>query len=67
MGYAGNDYGSNGSWNGAGTAPGASGTFSAVTTAHASGMVVVGALLALILIRAGFRGVNVGGASLKVG
>lgn len=69
MGYAGQDYGSNGAYSMANTGavgnPGSS--LGALTTAHASGVIVIGALLALIAIRMGFRGVSVGGASIKVG
>jgi len=39
---------------------------SAFSTSHAAGIVVVSALLALILIRRGFRGVNVLGAGVSV-
>ena len=36
------------------------------TTEHAAAVIVIGALAALILIRRGFRGVNVGGVSVGV-
>lgn len=38
-----------------------------LTTEYAAAFVVLGALLLLILIRRGWRGVSVGGASLRVG
>lgn len=37
-----------------------------MTTAHAAAVVVIGALIVLILINRGFRGVNVAGVSLGV-
>lgn len=37
-----------------------------LTTAHAAAIVVIGALVALILIARGFRGVNLGGVSVGV-
>jgi hypothetical protein len=37
-----------------------------LSTEHAAAAVVIGSVLALILIRRGFRGVNVGGVSLGV-
>lgn len=37
-----------------------------VTTAHAAGIVVLGCLALLILLRMGFRGVSVGGASVTL-
>lgn len=37
-----------------------------ITTAYASGIIVLGALLFLILIKRGFRGVSVGGVSVGV-
>ena len=37
-----------------------------LTTAHASAVVVLGALLFLILVKRGFRGVSVGGVSVGV-
>jgi hypothetical protein len=39
---------------------------SGLATAHAAGIVVVGALFALIFIRRGFRGVNVLSAGVSV-
>lgn len=36
------------------------------TTEHATGALVIGALLALILIGRGFRGVSLGGVSVGV-
>lgn len=38
----------------------------ALNTEHVAAAVVIGALLILILIRKGFRGVSVGGATLSV-
>jgi hypothetical protein len=38
-----------------------------LTTEYAAGIVVIGSLVALILIRRGFRGVSAGGASIKIG
>jgi len=37
-----------------------------MTTAHASAVVVLGALLFLILVKRGFRGVTAGGVSIGV-
>ena len=37
-----------------------------ITTEHAVAGLVIGCLVALILIRRGFRGVNVGGVSVGV-
>lgn len=37
-----------------------------LSTEHAAAAVVIGALLALILIKRGFRGVNVGGIHVGV-
>jgi hypothetical protein len=37
-----------------------------LTTSHAAGVVVIGSLLMLILIRRGFRGVSVLGAGVSV-
>lgn len=34
-----------------------------ITTEHATAVVVIGALLFLVLIRRGFRGISVGGVS----
>lgn len=65
MGYAGQDYGPSASVSGSASVNGQS--LSNLSTAHASGVVVIGALLALVAIRMGFRGINVGGASLRVG
>lgn len=39
---------------------------SGLTTEHATAVVVIGALLLLILIRRGFRGINIGGVSASV-
>ncbi len=39
---------------------------SSLTVAHASGVVVIGALVFLILVKRGFRGVSVGGVSVGV-
>jgi hypothetical protein len=38
-----------------------------LTTEYAAAFVVIGALVLLILIRRGWRGASVGGASLKIG
>jgi hypothetical protein len=40
---------------------------SGFTTEHAAGVIVIGALVLLILLRRGFRGVSVGGASARIG
>lgn len=40
---------------------------SGFSTAHSAGVIVVGSLIALILIRRGFRGVSVGGAGVRIG
>jgi hypothetical protein len=40
--------------------------YTGFTTSHAAGVVVVGALFMLILIRRGFRGVSVLGAGVSV-
>lgn len=37
-----------------------------LTTEYAAAVVVIGALVALIMIRRGFRGLNVGGVSVGV-
>jgi hypothetical protein len=37
------------------------------TTAHSAGVIVVGSLVALILIRRGFRGFSAGGAGVRLG
>lgn len=37
-----------------------------ITTAYASGIVVLGALLFLVLVKRGFRGVSAGGVSLGI-
>jgi hypothetical protein len=37
-----------------------------LTTEHAAAIVVIGALVALMAIRRGFRGVNLGGVSVGV-
>lgn len=39
---------------------------SGLTTEHATGIVVVGALLFLILVRRGFRGISIGGVSAGI-
>ena len=39
---------------------------SGLTTAHASAVVVLGALVFLVLIKRGFRGVSAGGVSIGV-
>ena len=67
MAYAGDDYGANGAWNG--NAAGAAGgqSLSALSTSHASGVVVIACLVALIAIRLGFRGVDIGGAGVRIG
>ncbi len=39
---------------------------STLTTAYASAVVVIGALVFLVLIKRGFRGVSVGGVSVGV-
>lgn len=36
------------------------------TTEHAAAAIVIGALVALVLIRRGFRGVSVGGVSVGI-
>lgn len=36
------------------------------TTEHAAAVIVIGALAALVLLRRGFRGVNVGGVSVGI-
>jgi hypothetical protein len=67
MGYAGNDYGSNGAWNGNGAgAAGAGQSLSNLSTSHASAVVVLGSLAILIALRMGFRGVSVGGVNVGV-
>lgn len=55
MGYAGNEYGAGGAFSD-GTLVGSN---SALSTAHASGIIVGASLLFLIAIRMGFRGVSV--------
>lgn len=37
-----------------------------LTTAHAAGVVVLACVAALVLIRRGFRGVNVGGVNVGI-
>lgn len=39
---------------------------SGLTTAHATAVVVIGALIFLILVKRGFRGVSAGGVSIGV-
>lgn len=39
---------------------------SGFTTEHATAIVIIGALVLLILIRRGFRGVNLGGVGVNV-
>lgn len=39
---------------------------SVFNSAHASGAIVIGALVALVLIRRGFRGVSVAGVSVGI-
>lgn len=68
MAYAGQDYGSGGAYAGGQQAP-ASATrmgMGGMATSHAAGVIVIGSLLALAAIRAGFRGVNVGGVKVGV-
>lgn len=38
----------------------------AFTTEHAAAVIVIGALLALVFIRRGFRGINVAGVGVSV-
>jgi hypothetical protein len=37
-----------------------------LTTEYAAGVVVIGSLILLILIRRGFRGINIGGVGVSV-
>lgn len=37
-----------------------------ITTEHATAVVVIGALLFLVLIRRGFRGISIGGVSAGI-
>lgn len=37
------------------------------STAHSAGIIVVGSLVFLILIRRGFRGISAGGAGVRIG
>jgi hypothetical protein len=41
-------------------------SLSGVTTEHAAGAIVIGALVLLILVRRGFRGVSAGGVGISV-
>lgn len=38
-----------------------------LTTEYAAAVIVIGALILLILVRRGWRGVSAGGASLRIG
>jgi hypothetical protein len=68
MAYAGTDYGSAGAYNGTAAGAAANGvSLSSLTTAHASAIVVFFAMAVLIALRMGFRGVSLGGASVRVG
>lgn len=63
MGYAGQNYGSGGAYDGSGTGPhpvSGSGQFA---TEHAAAAVVLGCLAALIAIRMGFRSVSISGVT----
>lgn len=66
MAYAGNDYGSNGAWSGNAAGAGGTPTLNSLSTSHASGVIILACLAALIAIRVGFRGVDVGGLSVGV-
>lgn len=59
MGYAGQEYGSGGAYSGNGAGVGSM-SFSGLSVAHASAVIVLAALLFLMAIRMGFRGVSVG-------
>lgn len=37
-----------------------------LSTEHAAGIIVIGSLLFIILVRRGFRGVNVGGVGVSI-
>ncbi len=61
--YAGEQYGSGGAYTGGNGAVPNPVKMGGLSTEHAAAVLVIGALVALVAIRGGFRGVSVSGAT----